>query len=663
MVRNFLAWKYFPAVLLVAVGIVVAFFIVTDYGESWDEHLRYRYAEQSLAAYSTGEVGNLRDDKGPFYVMVSKLGADLLVKLHSGWQVIDGWHFMTFLSFMIAVWGVYAISVRFLSVWPSFLAAALFASQPLLWGHAFFNQKDMPFVGLFTVSVAAGLWMSESVLGYLNREQLQADESGNSIHFHSTLQHDWQSAGRRERRVWLILATGTLGLLLAMLFLRPLANEWIAGLVGRAYQAQSGSWLGDLFARQAQRMHAVPVENYIAKAQAWYPRLVSVYAGLALVFNGVLFWRLFPSGTAWLTQRRIKPFLREAWHFLERKEVWAAALLLGLSTSIRVLGPSSGLLIAGYLGLKLRPKNWTRLIPLLAVYFLIAGVVTYSTWPALWSNPLQNYLRSFQGASDIDWEGKVMYAGVDRSVDALPRSYLPVLLSLQFTEPVLALFAAGLVIGLVQFFRRRDHWQIFVMLSVWLFAPIVAVLLVQPRMYDNFRHFLFLTPPIFLISGISAQAVMDRLSKAPFKAAFVMLVLLPGFLAMAALHPYEYVYYNSLAGGVQGAFRQYEMDYWATSYREAAEYLNRTAPQNARVVVWGPDHLVQNYARPDLEIIPYDRFEPAPGEQGDYAVLSTRHDKDLTLFTDSPPVYQVGRAGGLFSVVKQIEAPIAGGNP
>ena len=73
---------------------------------------------------------------------------------------------------------------------------------------------------------------------------------------------------------------------------------------------------------------------------------------------------------------------------------------------------------------------------------------------------------------------------------------------------------------------------------------------------------------------------------------------LPGIIDGLRLHPYEYIYYNRLVGGVQGAFRRFELDYWGTSYREAAAYLDAAAPANATVWVEGPTHLLQEYRAP-----------------------------------------------------------------
>jgi hypothetical protein len=60
-----------------------------------------------------------------------------------------------------------------------------------------------------------------------------------------------------------------------------------------------------------------------------------------------------------------------------------------------------------------------------------------------------------------------------------------------------------------------------------------------------------------------------------------VICLLPSVFGIVSLHPYEYIYYNSFVGGVSGAEGRFETDYWAISFREAAEYVNENASPNA----------------------------------------------------------------------------------
>ena len=71
--RDIFSHAYFPILVLILVNIVIGSLVVVDYGQSQDEHLRLRYADKSLSAYS-GEDRRLGDEKGAFYVMVALVG-------------------------------------------------------------------------------------------------------------------------------------------------------------------------------------------------------------------------------------------------------------------------------------------------------------------------------------------------------------------------------------------------------------------------------------------------------------------------------------------------------------------------------------------------------------------------------------------------------------
>jgi hypothetical protein len=65
---------------------------------------------------------------------------------------------------------------------------------------------------------------------------------------------------------------------------------------------------------------------------------------------------------------------------------------------------------------------------------------------------------------------------------------------------------------------------------------------------------------------------------------------------MVRVHPYEYTDYNHLAGGVAGARKDFMLDYWGLSFKQAAQKLkayirsDRTADPNKlwTVAVCGP---------------------------------------------------------------------------
>jgi len=96
---------------------------------------------------------------------------------------------------------------------------------------------------------------------------------------------------------------------------------------------------------------------------------------------------------------------------------------------------------------------------------------------------------------------------------------------------------------------------------------------------------------------------MQKISRATLRGLAAALLLIPGLVGILTLHPYEYIFYNSLIGGVRGAFRNFELDYWATSYREAMEIINPVAPPGAVIVADVPVHLAAVAARNNLVVV------------------------------------------------------------
>ena len=96
--------------------------------------------------------------------------------------------------------------------------------------------------------------------------------------------------------------------------------------------------------------------------------------------------------------------------------------------------------------------------------------------------------------------------------------------------------------------------------------------------FTGMRHFLFVVPLLAVLAGIGFDAILTALSPRRWIAAgaTAALALCAGTAMPASwsgLHPYEYLYYNQLVGGLEGAQRRYEMDYWVNMMPEAVRGL------------------------------------------------------------------------------------------
>ncbi len=648
--NRLVAYPHFPFILILLLNLTIGLVVTRDYGESWDEHLRYRYAERSLSAY-IGHSSAPTDEKGPFFVMVARIGTEVIRSVYKGWQPIEAWHFMIFLSFLMGLFFFYMLCQRFVGKWAALFAVLLFNTQPLLWGHAWINPKDIPFMAFFLGSVALGLVMVvTSVDSQIEPQGVETNLAQDTSLFQNAIR-EWKLSSKKKRSIVAWISALSILLLVILIFSRSTIQSAIEDSIQVAYSTPT-SLIGQLFSILAVRSREIPSELYVQKGLKLFSRFTLIYTGAAFLLNLILGVYLWPGSISLFWRNQIRPFLGCILMSLTKRKVLLAGVFLGLCASIRVIGPASGLLIAGLYLLKRKQKA----LPVLVAYFAVAAVTTYLTWPALWSAPIKSYLGSISQASDFPWEGKVLFNGIDYGVEDLPRSYLPRLLTLQFTESALVLILLGLVMGLKDFIQLPERRLNLALAAAWFSFPLAATVILHPTIYDNFRQFLFIIPPLFIFAAIGAQSVLDRIRSVPILVLACALLLAPNLYQLVKLHPYQYVYYNQLAGGVQGAFRNYELDYWATSYREAAEYLNANAPTNANLIVWGADHLVRSKARPDLTVLDYrtaGEFDSLPNV---YAVISTRHDKDLSLYPSAPILLKIGRSGAVFTVIKQLSA-------
>ena len=165
-----------PVFLLLAVTIVLGLFTFRDYGFTWDEPLFYKYADALGYAYtpinwmsghfdlnqSYGPSADDHKNRGPAYLLLAREPVYLLEKINL--DTGAAWHLINFITFLLGVYFIYRICERFVQPWAAFAASALFAYQPLIWGHAFINPKDMPFLVFLTGSIFLGFRMVDQLV-------------------------------------------------------------------------------------------------------------------------------------------------------------------------------------------------------------------------------------------------------------------------------------------------------------------------------------------------------------------------------------------------------------------------------------------------------------------------------------------------------------------
>jgi len=156
-------------------------------------------------------------------------------------------------------------------------------------------------------------------------------------------------------------------------------------------------------------------------------------------------------------------------------------------------------------------------------------------------------------------------------------------MAIQFTLPLVILALAGMALTVWRQFSKSATNGIIIIVLLWFFLPLFMVIIFTPTMYDNFRQFLFITPPLFVFAALSFEKITASIKNRSVSVVVGILLLLPGFISGIWLHPYEYIYYNALVGWTGSIARDYETDYWGTSMCEAAHYLAVNAKEGSQI--------------------------------------------------------------------------------
>lgn len=212
-------------------------------------------------------------------------------------------------------------------------------------------------------------------------------------------------------------------------------------------------------------------------------------------------------------------------------------------------------------------------------------LITLLSWPWAQTYPLRSFYKAIQVMSQFPQTHKTLFEGTWLFSDQVPWYYIPKWLMISTPLTVLA--------GVVIFFaclpflwNKLDSprkWSLSILICATLF-PVIYAIRMKMKLHNGIRHFLFLIPLMCCLAAIGYDYLVLWLNRIGTgwnsdKVKRVVVVLLsisltPVLHWQARSHPNQYVYFNSMVGGLKGAYGKYDTDYWGNSYKEAAEWLN-----------------------------------------------------------------------------------------
>lgn len=225
-------------------------------------------------------------------------------------------------------------------------------------------------------------------------------------------------------------------------------------------------------------------------------------------------------------------------------------------------------------------------------HFLVITIVSYlltiACWPYAHLNIISKPVEAFSVMSNFFMNIGLVYEGKRIMSSDIPWYYIPKYIL--YTAPLVVLAGAAIgAVGLIPILRkdRKLLFFSFFVIFACLF-PLSYAIIKKSSLYDGWRHFLFIYPPIVIIAAIGWSALLDsrrKMLKYAVTAVIVLGLMLPAKYVMA-YHPLEALYYNEIAGGLKNIYTQYETDYYMLGMKPATEWLVENEHlENKNVVV------------------------------------------------------------------------------
>ena len=245
-----------------------------------------------------------------------------------------------------------------------------------------------------------------------------------------------------------------------------------------------------------------------------------------------------------------------------------------------------------------------RLFPLF-IYMISFSFFMVLFWPYLWENPVRNFINAFGVMNRFPISYCVLYLGEFIKSTAVPWHYIP--LWILITTPIIYTFffligsflaIQGMIKNRIKLYSNDRERQDFLFLLLFV-VPLAAVIVLNSALYDGWRHMYFIYAPFLLIAMTGAARLLGLIEEAGsgrerrvalFIAVVIVLCIISTSYQMIRYHPFQNVYFNTLAGNYVGQL--FELDYWGLSFRQGLEYI------------------VKNDKRPIIELFVYP-LEPA----------------------------------------------------
>lgn len=313
--------------------------------------------------------------------------------------------------------------------------------------------------------------------------------------------------------------------------------------------------------------------------------------------------------------------------------IWTI-LSIGITIDIRV----GGILLIPYLfvfagliyitrmiwgGEKVDLKIFIKPILIVSILGYLAGSIF---WPYAHLNPISNPLNALSEMSNFKVSIGQIFEGTKVPSNELPSNFL--IKSFIITNSYVLL--TGLLLMLIFIMSVAKHPKAAVIWFVIFTGvfPVFYVIYSKANVYHAWRHVMFAFPSLAIAATGGWYCLSLYLARKNIKygmlCAAVLLLEPLGFIASS--FPNTVCYFNTFAGGVQGAYTNYEMDYYYNSVKQDVDYFKKNIlptvkPGDTVTVASNCAHLLLQYFKENKNVhVVYIRYPERDQKMWDYSI-------------------------------------------
>lgn len=260
-------------------------------------------------------------------------------------------------------------------------------------------------------------------------------------------------------------------------------------------------------------------------------------------------------------------------------EILSLGIVFGFSFGQRAVAATLVVLYVAW-NLHLNKRNLKTLLINSFFILLTSHELLLLLWPFYKVSYPESILEILSSAKSYDfWDKEIIYMG--RLITRYTRPWHYLFVWLGITTPLFILI--GNFLGLIYFTKDR----LIKLVTLALFLNFLLYLVLKPVLYNGLRHFLYIVPLMVVLSvlgyyNLLLSGVSKKIKICVFLCAFIF--LLSTYLNVIKLYPFQYTYFNELVGGIKNANGKYEVEYYGSSYKEAAEWIVTNAKEPGTTV-------------------------------------------------------------------------------